>query len=102
MNKKRWWALAIFTVLLVVWASSSTNVKQIESPGTSSYLSYLNKIDNKPSWTTKSYREGKGKILALVKLEGEIIETPDNSPTLHLLIVLPSAAVIIIRYFSNS
>ncbi|PKM76717.1 MAG: signal peptide peptidase SppA [Firmicutes bacterium HGW-Firmicutes-15] len=81
MNKKRWWALAIFTVLLVVWAVSSTKVKQIESTGTSSYLSYLNRIENKQSWTTQIYREGKGKILALVKLEGEITETPANSPT---------------------
>ncbi len=81
MNKKRWWALAIFTVLLVVWTVSSTKVKQIESTGTSNYLAYLNRIENKPSWTTQTYREGKGKILALIKLEGEISETPANSPT---------------------
>ena len=81
MNKKRWWALAIFIVLLVVWTVSSTKVKQIESTGTSSYLSYLNRIENKSSWTTQIYREGKGKSLALVKLEGEITETPANSPS---------------------
>ena len=81
MNKKRWWALAIFAVLLVVWSGSSTKVKQIESKDTSNYLNYLNRLENKQSWTTQIYREGKGKILALVKLEGEIIDIPANSPT---------------------
>jgi len=81
MNKKRWWALAIFAVLLVVWSVSSTKVKQIESKDTSNYLNYLNRLENKQSWTTQIYREGKGKILALVKLEGEIIDIPANSPT---------------------
>ncbi|MDD3365132.1 MAG: signal peptide peptidase SppA [Syntrophomonas sp.] len=79
MNKKRWWALAIFTVLLVVWAVSSTKVKQIESSGTSNYLAYLNRIENKQAFTTQIYREGKGKILALIKLEGEITENNANS-----------------------
>jgi protease-4 len=81
MNKKRWWALAIFIVLLVVWAISITKVKQIESAGTSNYLTYLNQIENKPAFTTQIYRPGKGKTLALVKLEGEITDTASNSIT---------------------
>lgn len=81
MNKKRWWALAIFAVLLVVWTISSTKVKPIESAGSSSYLSYLNRIENNPAGNTQSYREGKGKTLALLKLEGEITEAPANGPT---------------------
>ena len=81
MNKKRWWALAIFAVLLVVWAVSATKVKQIESTSTSNYLTYLNRIENKQALTTQIYRPGKGKILALVKLEGEITETPGSSPS---------------------
>ncbi len=81
MNKKRWWALAIFAVLLVVWAVSATKVKQIESTSTSNYLTYLNRIENKQALTTQIYRPGKGKILALVKLEGEITETPASSPS---------------------
>jgi len=80
MNKKRWWALAIFTVLLVIWAVSSSKVKQIESTSTSNYLNYLNGIENQQAFTTEVYRPGKGKILALVKLEGVIVETPENSP----------------------
>jgi protease-4 len=79
MNKKRWWAAAIFTVLLVVWAVSSTKVKQIESAGTSNYLAYLNRIENKQAFTTQIYRAGKGKILALIKLEGEIAENTGSA-----------------------
>lgn len=79
MNKKRWWALAIFMVLLVVWSVSSTKVKQIESADTSNYLPYFNRLENKQAWTTQIYREGKGKTLALVKLEGVITETSANS-----------------------
>lgn len=79
MNKKRWWALAIFAVLLVVWSASSTKVKQIEPTDTSNYLTYWNRIENRQPWTTQVYREGKGKSLALVKLEGEIIDTSANT-----------------------
>jgi protease IV len=81
MNKKRWWALAIFTVLLVIWAVSSTKVKQIESTGSSNYLTYLNGIENQQPFTTQVYRQGKGKMLALVKLEGEITDTSASTPS---------------------
>ncbi len=76
MNKKRWWALAIFAVLAVVWIGSSSQAKPNEYAG-SSYLSYLNGIENPP---VQIYREGKGQTLALLKLEGVLMETSANSP----------------------
>ncbi|MEA4924223.1 MAG: signal peptide peptidase SppA [Syntrophomonadaceae bacterium] len=79
MNKKRWWALAVFVVLLVVWSVSSTRVKQIENTGTSGYLSYLNGLENRQAFTTEVYRQGKGKTLALIKLEGIISDTGGSS-----------------------
>lgn len=82
MNRKRWWALAIFVVLLVVWAISSAKVKQIESKGTSNYLSYLNGIENQQPFTTQVYRQGKGETLALVKIEGVIVDS-GNSPSVN-------------------
>jgi signal peptide peptidase SppA, 36K type len=81
MNKKRWWALAVFVVLMVVWSVSSASVKQIENTGTSDYLSYLNGLENQQPFTTAVYRQGKGKMLVLLKLEGTITDTESSSPT---------------------
>ncbi|MDD4801315.1 MAG: signal peptide peptidase SppA [Syntrophomonas sp.] len=81
MNTKRWWALAIFLVLLVTWTISTTKIKPVDSTGTANYLAYLNRLENKQAFTTQVYREGKGDSLALIKLEGIISESPVNSAT---------------------
>lgn len=81
MKKKRWWALAIFVLLLVVWVSGSTRVKPDETAGPN-LLSYLNDKEAR-QLLTQVYREGDGETLALVKLEGIIIDNPANSAYLN-------------------
>lgn len=80
MNSKRWWALAAFVVLLVVWAVSSSTMKSDESQGQSNLLNYINGID--PVNATEVYREGNGKTLALLKLEGVIMQNSADSPSI--------------------
>jgi len=74
MKKKRWWALAIFVVLLVVWTSNSTKAKPDDATGPN-LMSYFN---DKPL-LTQLYRDGNGETLALVNLEGIIVDSPANS-----------------------
>ncbi|MGE5381071.1 MAG: signal peptide peptidase SppA, partial [Methylocystaceae bacterium] len=71
MNKKRWWALAIFLVLLVIWISSAGRVEK------TGLMSYINSVEDQP-YTTQIYQEGTGKTLAMIRLNGTII---DNSGT---------------------
>ena len=78
MNKKRWWALGIFVLVLVVWASNSARVQPDESAGPN-LLTYINEKETRQPLPTQVYQEGDGKTLALIKLEGIIMDTPSNS-----------------------
>jgi len=83
MNKKRWWALAIFVVLLVVWAIIPKNTTQNQSESNSSLIDYINDMDEtRQALTTRIYKEGKGQTLALVKLEGTIVDNSSNDNSL--------------------
>jgi protease-4 len=75
MNSKRWWALAVFAVLLVVWVYSSSQSSD-ESQTNTGWLSYVSGSGNLAN-TTEVYRNGGGKNLALLKLEGVIMESTD-------------------------
>jgi protease-4 len=81
MNSKRWWALAVFLVLLVVWAISSTKLESEKAQGNSTLLGYINGTDTLAN-ATEVYREGSGQALALLKLEGVIMENSTDNPTL--------------------
>lgn len=78
MNKKRWWALGIFVLVLVVWVSTSARTKPDESTGPN-LLTYINEKEARQPLPTQVYREGTGKNLALIKLEGVIMDNPSNS-----------------------
>lgn len=77
MNSKRWWALAVFVVLLVMWGISSSITKSDKAQEKSSFLDYINGIDQANA--TQVYREGSGKALALLKLDGIIMENSADS-----------------------
>ncbi len=81
MNKKRWWALAVFIVLLIVWAVSSQKNPPEEVGGATGWMAYVNAAESGQPWTVQTYREGNGKALALLKLEGVIAENQAESPS---------------------
>ena len=74
VNKKRWWALGIFVLLLVVWSVSSKETPINKSKASSSLLGYINVDENSRALATQVFRQGKGKTLAMIKLEGTIMD----------------------------
>lgn len=82
MNKKRWWALAIFLVLLIVWAVSLSKTNLADTEGAGGFKAYLNAAELGQPWTVQTYKEGGGKTLALVKLEGVIAQNMSSSPNM--------------------
>ncbi|HNX92480.1 MAG TPA: signal peptide peptidase SppA [Syntrophomonas sp.] len=80
MNKKRWLALGIFIVLIVVYMTSSIGSIEEETQATSALTKYIN--GNNSGWATTVYQEGSGQKLALLKIEGIIMENDSNSSTL--------------------
>lgn len=79
MNKKRWWALGIFVLLVIIYAVSANGTNQ-EAEGKGKFASYFKSVEQ--PWTTQVYQEGTGKTLALIKLEGVIAESQSSSPTM--------------------
>ena len=77
MNKKRWWALGIFLVLIFVYMSGSFAGIEEEKQATSALTRYIG--GNEGNWKTTVYQEGSGGKLALLKLEGVIMENNDSS-----------------------
>ncbi|HWQ73830.1 MAG TPA: signal peptide peptidase SppA [Syntrophomonas sp.] len=76
MNKKRWWALGIFIVLVVIYAVSSVGNKE-ERQAASALTKYIGSGEG--NWSTTVYREGSGGKLALLNLEGIIMENGSAS-----------------------
>jgi len=77
VNKKRWLALGIFIVLIVVYMTSSIgNIKE-ETQAKTAITKYIG--GNGPAWTTTVYKEGSGAKLALLKIEGIIMENESSS-----------------------
>lgn len=79
MNKKRWWALGIFLLLVIIYiASNSGEVgNEAQDTGVAGYL----KAAEQP-WTTQIYQEGTGEKLALINLEGVITESDSSSTSM--------------------
>lgn len=84
MNKKRWWALAVFIVLLIVWTVTATKTNPDEAKGANGFMAYLNAAETGQPWTVQTYREGSGQTLALLKLEGVIAEYSSSSPSMDV------------------
>lgn len=74
MNKKRWWALGIFIILVIIYLASDGDAKNEAQSDFSSYL----KAAEQP-WTTSIYQEGSGKKLAMLNLQGVISESDGSS-----------------------
>jgi protease-4 len=79
LNKKRWWALGIFVLVMVVWISNSARVQPDKSAAGTNLLTYINEKEARQPIPTQIYREGDGKTLALIKLEGVIMDSSSNS-----------------------
>ena len=77
MNKKRWWALGIFIVLIVVYIASSINGIKEETQAKNAITKYIGGTGS--TWTTTVYKEGRGAKLALLKIEGVIMENDSSS-----------------------
>ncbi len=77
MNKKRWWALGIFVLLIVVYMTSSLGSLGEEKQATSALTKYIS--GNEASWKTTVYQPGSGGKLALLKLEGIIMENDSST-----------------------
>lgn len=73
MNKKRWWALGIFLILVIIYAASGSAGSQ-EKGG---FAAYLNAAEQ--PWTTQVYQEGTGEQLALLNLQGVISQSSGGS-----------------------
>lgn len=82
MKKKRWWALAIFVLLLIIWTSNTINSNQGDIAGPP-FMSYISDKEGRQPLLTQVYREGDGKTLALIKLEGVIVDNSTNSSYLN-------------------
>jgi protease-4 len=77
VNKKRWLALGIFIILIVVYMTSSVGNIQEEKQATSALSKYIN--GSGAGWTTTVYQEGNGGKLALLKIDGIIMESDSSS-----------------------
>lgn len=77
MDKKRWWALGIFLVLIIVYMTSSLGNLNEEKQATNALTKYIS--GNEANWKTTVYQQGKGSKLALLKLEGIIMENDVNT-----------------------
>lgn len=84
MNKKRWWALAIFLVLMLVWATGSIKTYLGNTEGAGGFRGYWNASEFGQPWTVQTYQEGSGKTLALIKLEGVISENTITNPNMDI------------------
>jgi hypothetical protein len=78
MNTKRWAALAVFIVLVLIYslADKEKIPAKEQAPAIVDQYLYGKEGDN---WTTSVYREGKGKTLALLKIEGIILDGASGS-----------------------
>lgn len=76
MNKKRWWALGIFILLVFIYIASTNGKTNNEAQG-GGIADYL-KVAEKP-WTTQIYQKGTGAKLALINLQGVISESESSS-----------------------
>lgn len=79
MNKKRWWALAIFVVFIVIWATTASNFKPDKAENPAGFMGYLNNMEKQQINRTDVYQEGTGKTLAMLELEGVITENASSS-----------------------
>ena len=79
MNKKRWWALGIFLLLVFIYIASSNGKvnNEAQDGGLAGYL----KAAEQPL-TTQIYQEGSGAKLALINLQGVISESETGSTDL--------------------
>jgi len=73
VNKKRWWALGIFLILVIIYAASGSAGSQEEG----GFAAYLNAAEQ--PWTTQVYQEGTGEQLALLNLQGVISQSSGGS-----------------------
>ena len=78
MNKKRWWALGIFLLLVFIYIASTNGKANNEAQG--GFADYL-KVAEQP-WTTQIYQEGTGAKIALINLQGVISESEASSTSL--------------------
>lgn len=74
MNKKRWWALGIFLILVIIYAASSGSAANEAQSG---FTDYLNAAEQ--PWTTRVYQEGTGAKLALLNLQGVISQSSGSN-----------------------
>lgn len=80
VNKKRWWALGIFILLVFVYIVGSSGTTDNKTQAGSGFTDYL-MMAEKP-WTTRIYQEGSGAKLALINVEGVISESESGSSNL--------------------
>jgi protease-4 len=80
VNKKRWWALGIFILLVVIYMVSSIGKIKNETQATTALSKYLNGTQS--AWNTTVYKEGSGQKLALLKIEGIITESESGTTSL--------------------
>jgi protease-4 len=79
MNKKRWLALAITGVLLIVYIVTDVLAGE-KTTADSSWAKALNPLANQPSFTTENYRVGLGQTIAILRVKGVIQDTGDLIP----------------------
>lgn len=80
MNKKRWWALGIFFLLVFIYIASSNGDTNNEAQAGRGFADYL-KMAEQP-WTTSIYQDGSGAKLALINVQGVISENEAGSANL--------------------
>lgn len=77
MNKKRWIALAIIVVLLVIYIR--TDVLADEKSKTSDlWGTSLSPFSSQPAFTTETYKAGSGQTIAILQVNGTIQDTADS------------------------
>lgn len=72
MNKKRWISLAVIVVLLVVYIRTDVLTEEKNETAAWKWGGYLNRLSSQPSFTIETYKEGIGRTIAILKLNGTI------------------------------
>ncbi|NLM22246.1 MAG: signal peptide peptidase SppA [Peptococcaceae bacterium] len=77
MNKKRWIAIAIAVVLLIVYIRVDVLASNKKAAG-GLLENPLNPLTSQPAYTTQTYRAGSGQTIAILKVNGTILDIGDT------------------------
>jgi protease-4 len=77
MNKKRWIALAVIVVLLIVYIRTDVMVGN-KTATADIWGKALNPLASQPGFTTETYRKGIGQTIAILEVNGTIQNSDDS------------------------